>query len=221
MPVFGKGRTQRKGPTIRKDHNEIARKLKKERTVRETKKGIIWEFSHGSLSDVIKHLNYPIQEHIEHLLKRRKNPVIVDWGCGAGTAITTLAQQFPKARCYGFGDQRHPEWKTNEHAKLIWAPAEDFRRYFKDNSIDFMYSHLGLTHLHNPVYVIGLLKKLRTGGTLVTGLVETSIFKGHVPEHMGRQIRKNGKTTVLLTLGDIRIRVHEISPNNFEIRRIN
>ena len=38
MPVFGKGRTQRKGPAVRKDHNEIARKLKKDRTIRETKK---------------------------------------------------------------------------------------------------------------------------------------------------------------------------------------
>ncbi|MDO8627983.1 MAG: hypothetical protein Q7K42_05950 [Candidatus Diapherotrites archaeon] len=59
-----------------------------------------------------------------------------------------MQKKFPKARCFGFGDLYFPEWEEQRNTTFIHAPGEDFSRYFKNGSIDFMYSYCGLEHLN-------------------------------------------------------------------------
>jgi len=119
-------------------------------------------------------LKTPLQkEALEFVTKLKRKPVIVDWGCERGRAIKELSnapELTGRVKAYGFGDLARKEWLNKDAAGVtfIHSPAEDFRRYFKDKSIDIIYSLAGIEHVESAEYVRSLLPKLTVGGKLVT-----------------------------------------------------
>src|SRR3989344_241833 len=114
---------------------------------------------------------YDIRKHIKTIAKKRR-PMVVDWGCGIGNAIAEIAAEIPKTRCYGFSADSYTEWNHKKGVKFIHATGEDFSKYFKDGSIDVLYSHLGLLHFFKSkwdqgksadAYIRLIIRKLRVG----------------------------------------------------------
>jgi len=125
-------------------------------------------------------LGVPLQKQVANRCKTG-NPVVVEWGCGRGHSIADLARNNPRAKLYGFSKESYREWnkllnkdpknakKQNTNLKFIHAEADDFFRYFKDNSIDIMFSKLGLCHLANfSQYLREVVPKLKVGGIIIT-----------------------------------------------------
>jgi ubiquinone/menaquinone biosynthesis C-methylase UbiE len=171
MPVYRKGRkVTAEKVLIRPDFN---RKRMSERRW-------LWAFEQGSLRDMENALRFPIKKHVKQLAKKT-NPVVVDWGCGWGNAAAELAAAEPKAKVYGFSRDSYGNWNTiingnkNEgkeplqNVKFIHAVANDFFRYFKNNSIDLIYSRLGIKHvLIQGEYIKRMIPKLKIGGIIIT-----------------------------------------------------
>lgn len=197
MPVYGKGRVRgRVRLGEKRQIFRVHRTVAGEKTTHTIKlpRSTGWGLECTPLQVVERVLGFRIRQHIRALTRKVKNPVIVDWGPAEGSAITDLAKDFPGARCYGFGDTIYEEWFDNEHVKFIHAPAIDFKKYFKDGSIDFMYSNSGLRfvapvgeHLkslgvRSPAkskqeYILGLVPKLKIGGKLLTDYLSFSHFQ--------------------------------------------
>lgn len=133
--------------------------------------GKAYPVENSSINEVEQQTKFPIRKTARKKFKD-KNFIVVDWGCGKGQAITDLASEFPNARAYGFSKHAYPEMKTNEHVKFIHGEETVFKRYFKNDSVDYMYSNLGLFHVKpDPLkYVIRILPILKKGGILVTTL---------------------------------------------------
>ena len=127
-----------------------------------------WPVEFSGIHAVEASMDFPIREFIKNKYAAGNNkPVVVDWGCGSGCAIQQIARQIPKAKCIGFSEKRYLEWNKHSDAEFIQAVEKDFFRYFKDNSIDFLFSHLGIEHLKNPAeYVQKIIPKLKVGGTI-------------------------------------------------------
>lgn len=130
-----------------------------------------WLFNSARLSTVERHVGFKIGEHVQELSRQIQSPVIVDWGCGDGRSISEISKLAPSARCYGFSNQYYAKWKKNEAVKFIHADTGDFFRYFKDNSINLIYTRLGLVHLLGKPfatnYMTKLIAKLSIEGKLI------------------------------------------------------
>lgn len=156
----------------------------------------LWHVENTDLTSVSQTMGFDIRKHVRDLLRKVSNPVVVDWGPAEGRAITELAEEFPQARCHGFGDTAYEDWRGNEHVQFVHAPAEDFRMHFEDNSIDFMFSHSGLKFVEREIseaqrkigqrqhvsfkeeYIVqSLVPKLKVGGKLLTDPVDLGIFQ--------------------------------------------
>ncbi len=84
--------------------------------------------------------------------------------------VLVLREKFGEnVAVYGYSDCSYKEWRNNRWVKFVHAPTEDSLRYFKDNSLDMVFSHLGLVHLEKklPAYLEGLAKKLKVGGRII------------------------------------------------------
>ena len=112
----------------------------------------------------------PIRDAIRERIEAGENsPVVVDWGCGNGTALTQIAREIPAAKCYGLSDQFFDAWKENTHATFIHATVDDFGRYLKPNSVDIAFSRLGIVHLNyleQEKQLRMLARALKVGGKI-------------------------------------------------------
>jgi len=167
---------------------KTGRKVKLEKVVKRTRatarrvfgKPRYWLENNTAVKLIEWMLRYPVKDHVAKLAKRTK-PVVVDWGCGGGAAAAEVAKTVQESKVYGFSANSHKDWNTIingdkkkgikpvKNVKFIHADAEDFFRYFKDNSIDFLYSRLGICHLDSQAeYLKRLVPKLKPGGIIVT-----------------------------------------------------
>ncbi len=139
-----------------------------------------WGYNGVNIKPIEKLLDFPIMDHIGKLCKTT-SPVVVDWGCGKAISTEEIARANPNARVYGFSKESYLHWNllfmggktkkgsASKNLKLIHAEANDFFRYFKNSSIDFMFSRLGLVHLKNlPLYLERVVPKLKVGGMIIT-----------------------------------------------------
>ncbi len=169
-----------------------------------------WGFKKTRLEVVENGLGFRVREHVAELCKHG-SPVVVDWGCGNGTATATLAKTNPKARVIGFSKDSYRKWfsflhgtkRTNPNTNLrfIHAEAADFARYFKNGTIDLMYSSLGLTHLKNlNQYLQPLIIKLKVGGLIVT---DVSTLDEHYYDLFRKATKENkGEETIHTIIGN-------------------
>jgi len=162
MPVFGKGRSKR--PNRPAHEKLIERKLGKRIIERRQP----WGVRASDLETVQRNLGFNFIEEIKQRLKKQETVNVLDWGCGAGTAISELGAKFPKkVKAYGCSDTAYSDWKGKRLAKFIHATKEDALRYFKDKSLDIIYSHYGLLYVKETDYAVRLAQKLKVGGILV------------------------------------------------------
>ena len=165
MGVFGKKRTHRRLPRPLRDMSSMAR----EHGRRAIRGKVNWPIADSNLAWVQNRLNLDL---IKLVKASHQKPVVVDWGCGKGIAITELAEKIRQAQCFGFSKEFYEDWTGNNRVKFIHGVAEDFLRYFKNNSIDVAYSFFGLLHSSgNPRTVLRnvlqVISKLKVGGKLI------------------------------------------------------
>ena len=73
-----------------------------------------------------------------------------------------------KVDAIGFSNIAFPNWAKEKNARLIQATKEDLLKYVKNNSLDLIFSHLGLTFVKDQNYILKLAVKLKPGGILVS-----------------------------------------------------
>ncbi len=125
-----------------------------------------WPTESSTLRGVQKWLSINLIDLTSLRLKQSQAPVVVDWGCARGVAINKLAQKFPKVKAHGFSDVSYQEWLSDKKAKYIFSKHNLFRRYFKKESVDILFSKLGVYHLGKraPQYIEQILPVLKVGG---------------------------------------------------------
>jgi SAM-dependent methyltransferase len=174
-----------------------------------------WGDTNTSLRDVNYDLGIDLGVWVgKRHAETRKPVVILDWGCGRGRAITTLARLHgKKANCYGYGDQDYPQWRKNPRVKFIKNTYDRLLRYFPDASVDLIFSRLGLSHLvsvrHTKATITGpefldyiekLSFKLKPGGVLVfspTPLTSANEIKSIFQKHnLPFEVSERGVVTV-------------------------
>lgn len=180
MPIYGKGRVERKSNDrhpiktahIREQIEDGPRKRRRTRWVLYE-----WTVFHTPLSRISADLNFDIPSWVKRKLEHKPHVNVLDWGCGSGVAATQLSEQLgSKVNVYGYGDMPHPTWARNSRVKFIWQDHETMLRYFKDRSLDLIYSRLGLYQMLKDTIPLGervsyfarLSRKLYKNGVLVT-----------------------------------------------------
>lgn len=183
MPVYGKGRILRANPKhpIREAHARESEKAKgKSRRVVLQRTGQ-WSVFFTPIQKISTELGLDIPRWIERRLENKRKLNILDWGCGAGTAATQLGEKYGRfIHMYGYGNMPHESWAKNAHVKFIWQDQQSMLRYFKDGSLDLIYSRFGLYHTLRPQipleermeYWVSLVKKLSTKGLLISDLMD-------------------------------------------------
>ncbi len=178
MPVYRKGKKAR----VRKEGKRVIRmggrrvySRRQEWALESTQFGVIrflFPLIFGAGHDVV----------IERYKAKGSPVVVLDWGCGKGVAANGIAQHYgPLAKVYAYSADSYPEWDTihadesKPRPKFIHETQLGLLRYFKNGSIDLIYSYAGLTHLagmREPTreamnYFDGLLEKVSKGGKIV------------------------------------------------------
>ncbi|MDO8428025.1 MAG: class I SAM-dependent methyltransferase [Candidatus Diapherotrites archaeon] len=170
MPVYGKRNSPRK-PVYPKHTATIFRPELESKTRPRTTRifsGRQWSLVSSSLARISQTFGFDLVKAIRVRVQKSEKPVIVDYGCGKGTAITELAQAFPNARCFGFSEEFYDEWKENRNVEFVHESSFDFPRLFGKKKIDYAYSHYGLSKSSNiPFDVKRLLPKMKIGGKIV------------------------------------------------------
>jgi len=72
------------------------------------------------------YINRVVGKHQGQLLKELKQldknkstkACVIDWGCGEGTSIKNIAQNFPNLKVMGFSIQSYPKWRQNQPHNL-------------------------------------------------------------------------------------------------------
>ena len=195
MPVYGKGRTHRpaKKKALRRNWGfEVKRKpLDWEKDYLVKKKyldvrSIGFGVQHTSLAGVKHGLNFNLSLWVRDRYASTQRPVrVLDLGCGTGRAISQLSKEFgEKIDALGFDQKLYLTWQKNREVRFIHEEADAYRRYFKPESLDLVYSHHGWWHEVNEkkyglfrergendiehLHQIGVvIKSLRPGGVFV------------------------------------------------------
>jgi hypothetical protein len=136
-----------------------------------TSNATYWGVNGTSLSDMQEQAGFPIYEHVRTLIDamRPKRPVVLDWGCGWGTALKHLAEDpviRKEARLFGYSDTWYQHWNKVEGVKFLFFVKEHLPEYFRRAHIqvDFIMSHAGLdTMLHEA----GLVNHVRALGSVM------------------------------------------------------
>lgn len=128
-----------------------------------------------------------LDSFIKKTFKKKGKPVVVlDWGCGNGNAINELAEKCGEmVHAYGYSKDSYKEWVNSDKVKFIHATKEKLPRYLKNNSVDLIYSHIGIGHTfisywgeidQQVAYIKKIVPKLSKGGRLVFDL---PVFKDY------------------------------------------
>jgi len=171
MPVYGKHGNSPKPRTTPAKTPENAKPIRRgwRRGKRRIREATFW----GSVRTPIEEVEMEcgnIRQRTAKIIKSGGIPVVIDWGCGEGTTIEAVAKSCPKARCYGYSMEFYDTWKKSEKVKYIHAPSGELKRYLKDESVDVIYSHMGLRHLYAKKQleeINALIPKLKIGGKLM------------------------------------------------------
>ena len=129
------------------------------------------------LEDINK--NFSVDEYAcdlaEEIITRLKNRpeeiiTVLDWGCGDGDLLDDIAAELQKREgpavfehvaLIGFADMFSPEWKyKSRQIKFILDDMSNLSRYFADQSVDIMYSYLGIMHPDSRDYKRHMLEML-------------------------------------------------------------
>lgn len=168
MPIYGKGRTTRARKSYPVDIMLITRGQGGKRRLVGT---CGWDVHRSTIAEIEKTSGYPIRKELWKKFNKTGKPLsVLDWGCGNGRAATELAKEFGSAlRVYGCGDEFYKEWVQNSSVHFIHETAYDSLRYFKNNSLDLVYSHYALHYLREalPEYINKLAPKLKKGGKII------------------------------------------------------
>ncbi len=126
------------------------------------------------VNEHIGEYKWQLKEKLYKLARTRPNSVVIDWGCGEGSAAKTVAELFPDLKVIGFSDIAYNGWKkrTPKNLEYLHTTKEALERYLSVNKIKvgLIFSNLGLTHLTGTEFVnhlIGLRKSLILGGTVL------------------------------------------------------
>jgi len=134
-----------------------------------------WMFTETSFKDLNR--KYKILEKIIELDQNRQDKnvpiVILDWGCGEGTGLVGLLQEIKKlgilnVEIIGYSDEYYEEWEElPEGITVIFDIAENLPRYIQQETISFIYTHLGLSHLlrDEGISYLEILRKLMAFGS--------------------------------------------------------
>lgn len=138
------GNEERLGTRVVKTRRGYGRKYVKRRK---------WNYETSALVDVEDTLKFRISKFISKKLREKKSPygvskvVVVDWGCGNGTALQDLQRKFgDSVSLFGISVDSYAEWKEPGAITFLQRNAKNSWRYFKPGSVDLMYSHFGLIH---------------------------------------------------------------------------
>jgi len=124
-----------------------------------------WVYSDTSLEFIEKHFFGDIGGMVDQIreIRKRWGPnqpiVVVDWGCGDGTALCQLARELQMAGIqnillFGFADMPFPEWnKAPSEVTFILDTVTNMHLYFSKGEIDLIYSFSGLDRLHEDLIV--------------------------------------------------------------------
>lgn len=208
MPIYGKGR---KGKAVKVG---VISGRGQGRVVRNRTQTESYLRLHANLADLRKvfHKVFVDSDFISRCFEEKKKPVVVvDWGCGYGYAIDELGKHYgANVDAIGFGKDAYSQWGAVENARLIHASADDFNRYFKDSSIDLLYSKNALEHLisrlkkhsgYSPYpesvsLVEGLVSKLAPGGKLAFTIDLYPGLKNYPPLLTGLKVALHDKAEV-------------------------
>lgn len=114
------------------------------------------------LAEVSENLSFDILEKVISLAAEddARTITVVDWGCGDGSALKDIAQYLAEksitnVQLIGFSNIYYNKWEEDfgyENVSFILDRAENFKDYFNDSEIDFVFSHKGLAHLNSQDY---------------------------------------------------------------------
>jgi precorrin-6B methylase 2 len=193
MPVFGKESRFRKKTEKRRQQflgkDVVARGVKLKRSY---KKRFIDVFEMTFLSTIetcfpqIFGKRFSGRDFIEERHRLMGRPVVVlDFGCGTAVTIEQVADKYgEKVAAYGSSIGADERWANVKNVKLIQATQKGILRYLKNNSIDLIYSHLGLGYLFpsepdskktipgGVAYIKKLLEKVSENGKIVFDLYD-------------------------------------------------
>jgi SAM-dependent methyltransferase len=167
------------------------------------------------LSSVMKahQVNYLklTQNLLQRKEKRRTKPVIVEFGPGKGLMINQLSK-LREAEYYGFANLSDSDWVNHRNVKYIQEPIERFNNYFKEDSIDFLFSATGLAHTQSFDQTINnILPTLRPNGKLITDFFtkEGSTFESDKPKiiSVGQKQFKITTAPTYITFGGNKLKV--------------
>lgn len=201
MPVYGKNPPRKKKPGRILESNIRVMKLRGKRFYF---KDFKWPNENTKLAEVEKNLMFGLRRDIAKRIKSGQKPNVLEWGCGTGRAIGWLGRRYNgRINAYGYSDMVYKGWQNKKYVKFIHATKEDLLRYFKNNSIDVIYSHLGLRYLDTelPSYIRTLLPKLRVGGILLSEIPQLHLLFPASIELQGMEFKstlKNSGNRVLM-----------------------
>lgn len=113
-----------------------------------------WAIEYSKIDEVNRELGINLKEQINLSMQRNSlgqsdQTMVLDWGCGAGVALFQLGEMFKtdEVKLVGFGNTFYRKWfYDSTDITYIFDDAEHLDLYFKQQSIDVLFSYWGLLH---------------------------------------------------------------------------
>jgi hypothetical protein len=141
-----------------------------------------WSIITTPLWEVEDALGIKILEQVVIMCNRYPNKqiVVIDWGCGMGQSINSVAEQSKRlglnARFIGFSNLYFPQWSMTRNVEYIFDDMKNLPKYFNKAEIGLIYSHFGLYHISGEGisnHVNEMAPYMLTGGMIVTNSSRT------------------------------------------------